>query len=129
MFVATVGLPDAQVVAIFNIFVTYGDAFLPDAGVYDMLYYELLRERDVFEAMHEQGAHNCMHHCHVRSHCVPVFPTCPPANRAAKTRGDDRSAAARLLGGLVNIRVSVLPSDPAWCPLSSPARAHGRCRN
>ena len=33
-----------QVIQIFNVFITYGDTFLPSAAAYDELYYELVRK-------------------------------------------------------------------------------------
>ena len=33
-----------QVIQIFNVFITYGDTFLPSAMSYDELYYELVRK-------------------------------------------------------------------------------------
>ena len=33
-----------QVIQIFNVFITYGDTFLPSATAYDELYYELVRK-------------------------------------------------------------------------------------
>ena len=34
----------SQVIQIFNVFITYGDTFLPSAMSYDELYYELVRK-------------------------------------------------------------------------------------
>ena len=36
-------------------FVMYGDTFLPNPGSYDELYYELLRQHSVFDALNETG--------------------------------------------------------------------------
>ena len=36
---------------IFNYVITYGDVFLPSADLYDKLYYEILRARDVFDKL------------------------------------------------------------------------------
>ena len=33
-----------EVIQIFNVFITYGDTFLPSAMSYDELYYELVRK-------------------------------------------------------------------------------------
>lgn len=38
-----------KVVAIFNIFITFGDTFLPNPEAYDYLYYDVLRMRQIFE--------------------------------------------------------------------------------
>ena len=44
-----------QVVHIFNIFITYGYAFLPTSGSYDELYYEIIRLRQVFADLYTIG--------------------------------------------------------------------------
>ena len=44
-----------QVVKIFNLFITYGDTFLPSPTTYDELYYELIRMQKVFEDVHAMG--------------------------------------------------------------------------
>ena len=41
-----------QVVVIFNLFVTYGDTFLPSPSSYDELYYELVRCHQTFDALY-----------------------------------------------------------------------------
>lgn len=42
-------------VKIFNLFITYGDTFLPNPTTYDELYYELIRMHKVFEDVHSMG--------------------------------------------------------------------------
>lgn len=44
-----------EVVRIFNLFITYGDTFLPNPTTYDELYYELIRVSKVFEDLHSLG--------------------------------------------------------------------------
>jgi hypothetical protein len=48
MDVFTVAL---QVTVIFNLFITYGDTFLPSPSSYDELYYELVRCHTTFDAL------------------------------------------------------------------------------
>jgi hypothetical protein len=43
------------VVTIFNIFITYGDTFLPSAVSYDELYYELVRCQEVFNNLYSMA--------------------------------------------------------------------------
>jgi hypothetical protein len=43
------------VVVIFNLFITYGDTFLPDPNSYDELYYELIRVRGTFDGLYDLG--------------------------------------------------------------------------
>jgi hypothetical protein len=44
-----------QVVTIFNVFITYGDTFLPSASSYDELYYELVRCHQTFDNFHSMA--------------------------------------------------------------------------
>ena len=40
---------------IFNLFITYGDTFLPNPTTYDELYYELIRVHKVFDDLYMLG--------------------------------------------------------------------------
>jgi hypothetical protein len=44
-----------QVVNIFNLFITFGDTFLPDPASYDDLYYELIRVGASFDELYDLG--------------------------------------------------------------------------
>lgn len=44
-----------QVVNILNLFITYGDTFLPTPSSYDELYYELIRMHQVFDNVYSMG--------------------------------------------------------------------------
>jgi len=44
-----------QVVNIFNLFITYGDTFLPNPNSYDELYYEIIRMHQVFDNLYSMG--------------------------------------------------------------------------
>lgn len=44
-----------QVINIFNLFITYGDTFLPTPGSYDELYYEIIRMHQVFDNIYSMG--------------------------------------------------------------------------
>ena len=48
-------LPVLQVVNIFNLFITYGDTFLPNPNSYDELYYEIVRMHQVFDNLYSMG--------------------------------------------------------------------------
>jgi len=43
------------VIKVFNLFITYGDNFLPNPSTYDELYYELIRVSKVFEDLYTIG--------------------------------------------------------------------------
>ena len=42
-----------RILVIFDMFITYGDTFLSSPGIYDDLYYEIIREKDAFEKIDE----------------------------------------------------------------------------
>ncbi|EDQ91406.1 uncharacterized protein MONBRDRAFT_17860 [Monosiga brevicollis MX1] len=89
-----------QVVVIYNLFVTYGDTFLPDPDSYDQLYYELIRERNAFDTLFEL------------------------AKRHSRTAGTYATAAGRLATSLINIRAIIghfAPKIDAWSQLHSGA--------
>ena len=44
-----------QIVNIFNLFITYGDTFLPNPNSYDELYYEVIRMHQVFDNLYSMG--------------------------------------------------------------------------
>ena len=44
-----------KVVTIFNVFITYGDTFLPSASSYDELYYELVRCHQTFDNLYSMA--------------------------------------------------------------------------
>uniref|UniRef100_A0A4W4HPQ2 Armadillo-like helical domain-containing protein n=1 Tax=Electrophorus electricus TaxID=8005 RepID=A0A4W4HPQ2_ELEEL len=44
-----------QVVSLFNMFITYGDTFLPTPSSYDELYYEIVRMHQVFDNLYCMG--------------------------------------------------------------------------
>jgi len=44
-----------QAVNLFNLFITYGDTFLPNPNSYDELYYEIIRMHQVFDNLYSMG--------------------------------------------------------------------------
>ncbi|KAK2143975.1 hypothetical protein LSH36_795g00020 [Paralvinella palmiformis] len=42
----------AKVISIFNLFITYGDTFLPNPSSYDVLYYEIIRIHQTFDNLY-----------------------------------------------------------------------------
>ncbi len=42
-------------VVIFNLFITYGDTFLPSPNSYDELYYELVRCHQTFDSLYSMA--------------------------------------------------------------------------
>ena len=44
-----------QVINIFNLFITYGDTFLPSPTSYDELYYEIIRVHQIFDNLYSMG--------------------------------------------------------------------------
>ena len=51
-----------QVIRLFNLFITYGDTFLPSPTTYDELYYELIRLRHLFDSLYQLGTKHTVHH-------------------------------------------------------------------
>lgn len=51
-----------QLVNILNLFITYGDTFLPTPGSYDELYYELIRMHQVFDNVYTMGESSTIFH-------------------------------------------------------------------
>ncbi|KAH8019579.1 hypothetical protein HPB51_020278 [Rhipicephalus microplus] len=83
----------SQVVNIFNLFITYGDTFLPSPGSYDELYYEVIRMHQVFDSMYSMALRY--------------------------TTGDSqwKDSAAKLSNHLVNVRAIVnhfTPKIDSW---------------
>jgi len=80
------------VVNIFNLFITYGDTFLPTPSSYDELYYELIRMHQVFSNLYSMTLRY-------------------------SNEGEHRDAAMRLANNLVNIRAicnHFSPKIEAW---------------
>ena len=44
-----------KAINVFNIFITYGDTFLPNPNSYDELYYELIRMHQVFDNLYSMA--------------------------------------------------------------------------
>ncbi|CAN8023637.1 unnamed protein product [Ixodes persulcatus] len=83
----------SQVVNILNLFITYGDTFLPSPGSYDELYYEVIRMHQVFDSMYSMALRY--------------------------TTGDSqwKDSAAKLSNHLVNVRAIVnhfTPKIDSW---------------
>ncbi|XP_052772948.1 armadillo-like helical domain-containing protein 3 [Mya arenaria] len=83
----------SKIVNIFNLFITYGDTFLPNPNSYDELYYELIRMHQVFDNLYSM------------------------ALRYTTSEGEHKESAARLINHLVNIRAIVnhfTPKVDSW---------------
>jgi len=78
----------SQVVTIFNVFITYGDTFLPSASSYDELYYELVRCHHTFDNFHSMALR---------------YSTCG---------GEHKDTAMRITNSLVNIRAITCHFQP-----------------
>ncbi|PZC72234.1 hypothetical protein B5X24_HaOG211675 [Helicoverpa armigera] len=82
-----------QVVNIFNLFITFGDTFLPTPASYDQLYYELIRMHQVFDNLFYM------------------------ALRYSTSDGEFKAEALRLANCLVNVRAIIQHFSPkieAW---------------
>ena len=54
-YILTVLFIYLQVISIFNLFITYGDTFLPNPNSYDELYYEIIRVHQTFDNLYSMG--------------------------------------------------------------------------
>ncbi|XP_063726801.1 armadillo-like helical domain-containing protein 3 [Symsagittifera roscoffensis] len=77
-----------RAVGVLNLFITFGDAFLPSPSSYDELYYEILRMYNTFDDMYAVALQ------HVRSN------------------GNLHESAARLMHSLTNIRSIIAHFNP-----------------
>ncbi|XP_015239794.1 PREDICTED: UPF0668 protein C10orf76 homolog [Cyprinodon variegatus] len=76
------------VVNLFNMFITYGDTFLPTSNSYDELYYEIVRMHQVFDNLY----------------CMVL--------RVSTNTGQWKEAASKVTHALVNIRAIVNHFNP-----------------
>ncbi|XP_041477098.1 armadillo-like helical domain-containing protein 3 [Lytechinus variegatus] len=82
-----------KVVNLFNLFITYGDTFLPSANCYDQLYYELIRMHQVFDNIYHM------------------------ARRHVTNNGQYKDSANKLANNIVNIRAIInhfTPKIDSW---------------
>lgn len=86
-----------KVVNIFNLFITYGDTFLPNPSSYDELYYELIRMHQVFDNLYSM------------------------ALRYTTNEGQWKESAVRLTNVLVNVRAIInhfTPKVDSWAAVN-----------
>lgn len=87
----------SRIVNIFNLFITYGDTFLPNPNSYDELYYEVIRMHQVFDNLYSM------------------------ALRYTSSEGDYKESAARLTNHLVNVRAIInhfTPKVDSWAAVN-----------
>ncbi|XP_032806237.1 armadillo-like helical domain-containing protein 3 [Petromyzon marinus] len=77
-----------QVVNLFNMFITFGDTFLPTPGSYDELYYEIIRMHQVFDNLYSMVL------------------------RHSTNNGQWKEPASKVIQALVNIRAIVNHFSP-----------------
>lgn len=77
-----------KVVNIFNLFITFGDTFLPNPGTYDELYYEIIRMHHVFDNLYSM------------------------ALRYSNSEGQWKETAVRLTNALTNVRAIINHFSP-----------------
>nr|ALS04509.1 UPF0668 protein C10orf76-like protein [Acartia pacifica] len=94
-----------QISTVFNIFITYGDTFLPSAASYDELYYELVRCQDVFDNLYTMSL------------------------RYSMSGGEFKDTSIKVTNSLINIRAITAHFQPrieAWLSaqqISTPSEA------
>ncbi|KAA0712452.1 UPF0668 protein C10orf76 -like protein [Triplophysa tibetana] len=77
-----------QVVNLFNMFITYGDTFLPTPSSYDELYYEIIRMHQVFENLY----------------CMVL--------RVSTNTGQWKEPASKVTHALINVRAIINHFNP-----------------
>ncbi|KAK2175815.1 hypothetical protein NP493_705g02037 [Ridgeia piscesae] len=77
-----------KVVNVFNLFITFGDTFLPNPGTYDELYYEIIRMHHVFDNLYSM------------------------ALRYSNSEGQWKETAVRLTNALTNVRAIINHFSP-----------------
>lgn len=94
-----------QIINIFNLFITYGDTFLASPRNYDLLYYEVIRMRSVFENVYSFGmwilfvfSNYSIHSTFMDAYLIFI------ALKYSTVDGDFRDPAAKIISGLINIR-------------------------
>ncbi|KAL8615809.1 hypothetical protein ACOMHN_048517 [Nucella lapillus] len=83
----------SKIVNVFNLFITYGDTFLPNPNSYDELYYEIIHMHQTFGNLYSM------------------------ALRYTTTENEHKDSAARLTNHLVNIRAIInhfTPKVDSW---------------
>ncbi|KAK7109032.1 armadillo-like helical domain-containing protein 3 [Littorina saxatilis] len=83
----------SKIVNVFNLFITYGDTFLPNPNSYDELYYEIIRMHQTFGNLYSM------------------------ALRYTTTESEHKDSAARLTNHLVNVRAIInhfTPKVDSW---------------
>ena len=111
---------------IFNLFITYGDTFLPNPTTYDELYYELIRVHKVFDDLYMLGKTSVTF---VEDIVILLMFVWYPqslswflvfyllAMKCAQNGNPYPSTAAQLVGNLVNVRsiaAHFRPKIDAW---------------
>lgn len=83
----------SKIVNVFNLFITYGDTFLPNPNSYDELYYEIIRMHQTFGNLYSM------------------------ALRYTTTESEHKDSAARITNHLVNVRAIInhfTPKVDSW---------------
>ena len=93
-----------QAVNILNLFVTFGDTFLPSPQSYDDLYYEIIRMHHVFDNLHAMGKHlRCVLVLASSFHILQIYYPYL-ALRYSTGESEFRESAVRLSAALINVR-------------------------
>lgn len=94
-----------QVVNILNLFITYGDTFLPTPGSYDELYYELIRMHQVFDNVYTMGKFAFNNDEYLKIKFLPGL-------RYSSGDGEFKDYAQKLNNTLINIRAIIKHFSP-----------------
>ena len=110
-----------QIVNIFNLFITFGDTFLPNPSSYDELYYEIIRMHQVFDNLYSMGE-NKIRTCIATFIIIITYYFFTSALRYTTTEGQWKESAVKLTNTLVNIRAIInhfSPKVDSWAAANS----------
>lgn len=84
---------------VLNLFITFGDTFLPSPLVYDHLYYEIARHATTFDALHAMGAYlhaeNSSQRFLAADRLINAAPLSPKMSPRADSDADSHSSVTR----------------------------------
>lgn len=84
---------------VLNLFITFGDTFLPSPLVYDHLYYEIARHATTLDALHAMGAYlyaeNSSQCFLAADRLINAAPLSPKTSPRADSDADSHSSATR----------------------------------
>lgn len=92
-----------QVVNIFNLFITFGDTFLPSPQTYDDLYYEIIRMHSIFDQLYSMSKSLTLFICIISNSTIYII----ALRHVSNENSNHKQTAAKLNNSLVNIKAII----------------------